>query len=578
MNISGYSIKEPIGKGGMAVVYRAVQESLNRPVALKVMNPLYSDFPEFSERFLEEGRLLASLTHTNIIGIHDVGISDGLHFICMEYVQGGDLCGRIRAGISPAQATQYLKSLASCLSIAHDAHIVHRDIKPANVLFRKDGTLLLTDFGIAKQLTADKGLTMTGSMIGSPHYLSPEQVKGGAVDGRADIYSLGIIYYEMLTRKRPFTGDSEVNIALKHLARPMPKLPKVFAAYRGIIDRMTRKNPEERFPSCRSLLEALSELELKGAWSGEVLPLPLPTPQEPGVLKVGAGCGRHQDESRASSEPTRVSGNIGVEVMRGDATLVLNPATPGEVLDTKISPAPSVQQSPVHGPNSRKRWILGGGIAVAALLTILIGSQHYSKSETVISGRTSAVHAQPEVGSAITENRTEERLAREEAEQQAREKLERQAREEAEQRMRAKQERQAREMAEQKMRARKMRQALNKKIDVLVRNAEVALADYRLTKPEADNAYGYYRQVLVLDPKNPDARRGLLVIVDTYYELARRAESRWDYDRAKRYVDSGLQIKPRDGRLLQLRTALAKEDTTERTIKNSLKGIKGIFD
>jgi len=570
MNISGYSIKEQIGKGGMAVVYRAVQESLNRPVALKVMNPLYSDFPEFSERFLEEGRLLASLTHTNIIGIHDVGISNGLHFICMEYVQGGDLCGRIRAGISPAQATQYLKSLASCLSIAHDAHIVHRDIKPANVLFRKDGTLLLTDFGIAKRLTADKGLTMTGSMIGSPHYLSPEQVKGGAVDGRADIYSLGIIYYEMLTGKRPFTGDSEVNIAIKHLGRPMPKLPKVFAAYRGIIDRMTRKDPGERFPSCGSLLEALSELELKGTWSGEVLPLPLSTPQEPGVSKVDVGRGRQQDESRAASEPTRVNGNIGAKAVGSDATLVLNPGTAGEALDTRISPAPSLQQNPDHGPNSRKHWILGGGIAVAALLTILIGSQHYSKLETVLSGHSSAVHAPPEVGSAITENRAAERRAREEAEQQARE--------EAEQRVRAKQERQAREIAEQKMRASKKRQALSMKIDSLVRSAEVALAGYRLTKPESDNAYGYYRQVLALDPKNPDARRGLLVIVDTYYELARRAESRWDYDRAKRYVDSGLQIKPRDGRLLQLQTALAKEDTTKRTIKNSLKGIKGIFD
>ena len=155
MNIAGYRIEKQIGKGGMAMVYLATQESLNRPVALKVMNPLYADSAEFSERFLNEGRILASIHHSNIITIHDIGISGNFHFISMEYVQGGDLADRLKQGVSPDEAVNMVETIAACLDAAHNAHIVHRDIKPANILFRKDGHLLLTDFGIAKQLGAD---------------------------------------------------------------------------------------------------------------------------------------------------------------------------------------------------------------------------------------------------------------------------------------------------------------------------------------------------------------------------------------------------------------------------------------
>ncbi len=278
MNVSGYKIKKQIGKGGMSMVYLAVQESLGRPVALKILNPMFSDTPKFSERFLNEGHILASLNHANIITIYDIGINDQLHFISMELVDGGNLKDKIRQGITPDAALEYTQTIASSLQTAHAAHIVHRDVKPANILFRNDGTLLLTDFGIAKQLAGAQDLTITGNMVGSPHYLSPEQAQNRTVDGRADIYSLGIILYEMLTGDRPYKGGSHFDIALKHITQDMPRMPDELANYQNLLDTMTARDAASRFPSMSSLLEALKELRETGKWSGSVASITNVTP------------------------------------------------------------------------------------------------------------------------------------------------------------------------------------------------------------------------------------------------------------------------------------------------------------
>ncbi len=256
--IPGYRIDRLVGKGGMASVYLAIQESLQRPVALKLLSE--SDAAEFSERFINEGRSIASISHAHIVTVYDVGISDGLHYLAMEYIGGGDLRQRIRNGVTEDFALEVVEKIASCLDLAHTRGVIHRDIKPANILFRSDGTPLLTDFGIAKHQRLESSLTMTGTVLGSPHYISPEQAQGLPVDGRTDIYSLGIVFYEMLTRKKPYQGNSEVDTIIKHIQEPLPVLPREYAHYQAFLNRMVGKTPDERFANARELVDAVQVL------------------------------------------------------------------------------------------------------------------------------------------------------------------------------------------------------------------------------------------------------------------------------------------------------------------------------
>ena len=192
MEIPGYQIHREIGRGGMATAYLAIQESLEREVVLKVLNITAHNHSEnLIERFLAEGRIIATLNHPNIITIFDIGIADDSLYLSMEYVDGGDMKSRMESPLEPIEALNFLYKIGSGLDAAHCHGIIHRDVKPANILFRVDETLLLTDFGIAKQVGLDSDLTATGMFIGSPNYVSPEQAGGSEIDGRTDIYSMG---------------------------------------------------------------------------------------------------------------------------------------------------------------------------------------------------------------------------------------------------------------------------------------------------------------------------------------------------------------------------------------------------
>ncbi len=248
MEIPGYRIQREIGRGGMAIAYLATQESLEREVVLKVLNILHSDTSEnLIERFLAEGRIVATLNHPNIITIYDIGIADDALYISMEYVDGGDLKSRIVESIDPADALYYLSKIGSALEAAHRQGIVHRDIKPANILFKDDETLLLTDFGIAKQVNLDQDLTSTGMFIGSPNYVSPEQADGSEIDGRADIYSLGCMFYEMLTGKKPYRSNTVIDIVIQHKQSPIPELPKDLKKFQSLLNKMMAKDQNDRF-------------------------------------------------------------------------------------------------------------------------------------------------------------------------------------------------------------------------------------------------------------------------------------------------------------------------------------------
>jgi serine/threonine protein kinase len=260
MQIPGYNIERELGHGGMATVYLAIQESLGRPVALKVMSPALVADRSFSERFLKEARTIAQLSHPHIVAVYDVGVVGHDHYLALEYVSAGDLKLRIRRGtFAPADAFRIIRDIASALGYAHSKGFVHRDVKPENILFRDNGTAVLTDFGIARAVSSGTRMTGMGMSIGTPHYMSPEQARGKDVDGRADLYALGIVLYEMLTGKVPYDAEETVAIGIMHVSEPVPVLPKALSGHQSLLDRLLAKNPTDRYRTAEALIDAIDQ-------------------------------------------------------------------------------------------------------------------------------------------------------------------------------------------------------------------------------------------------------------------------------------------------------------------------------
>jgi serine/threonine protein kinase len=276
IKIPGYVLKRKLGQGGMAAVFLAEQESFGREVALKIMMPSLAKDPDFAERFMREARTMAQLNHPNIIVVHDVGVADGLYYYAMAGLDGGDLTQRIRnGGLTPQEALKVVRQIADALAYAHEQGIVHRDIKPDNVLFRsRDDTAILTDFGIAKSLNNDLNqLTKIGSAVGTPKYMSPEQARGQRVDGRSDLYSLGVMFYEMLTGLPPYQAEEAVTLAIKHCQDPIPRLRTELARFQPLLDSLMAKDPAQRPANGKALVADVDALLKTGASSFNARPL-----------------------------------------------------------------------------------------------------------------------------------------------------------------------------------------------------------------------------------------------------------------------------------------------------------------
>jgi len=255
----------------MASAYLATQTSLDREIVLKVLDTSVSDSPVTVERFLNEGRIVASLQHPNIITTYDIGTAGSDVYIAMEFVDGGDLKQRLREQIfAPAEAVSLIRKIVSALAAAHAKGIVHRDVKPGNILFRADGTPLLSDFGIAKRLTGDADLTSTGMFVGSPNYMAPEQSDIGPIDGRADIYALGVIFFEMLTGNKPYYSNSVIDVILMHKKDPVPKLPSGLEDYQEMLNLMMAKNRNDRFRDAESVLHYIERSTQQGLFRSAI--------------------------------------------------------------------------------------------------------------------------------------------------------------------------------------------------------------------------------------------------------------------------------------------------------------------
>lgn len=259
IEIPGYKIIRLLGRGGMAEVYLAIQQSFEREVALKVMDRKYAEDEAYSERFLREAKIVSRLVHPNIVTVYDVGIADGHHFLSMEYVPGEDL-KKARSRLTLWQRLGVVKDIAKALGFAGRKGYIHRDVKPENIMLHdEDGRAVLMDFGIARDAQLKSGMTQTGTAIGTPHYMSPEQARGRKVDPRSDIYSLGVLLFVMLTDYVPYDADSAIAVGLKHVSEPIPQLPEHVRAFQGVVNRAMAKEPDERYQSAEELLFDLEQ-------------------------------------------------------------------------------------------------------------------------------------------------------------------------------------------------------------------------------------------------------------------------------------------------------------------------------
>lgn len=386
--VGKYVVEAELGRGGMGVVYRARHATLERTVALKVLSPKLAPDSSARGRFIREAQAIARLNHPGIVQIFDIEEQGELLYLIMEFVDGESLDGLLkRASVSFQRAARIAADLAAALHFAHEKGVVHRDVKPANILLTPHRVVKLADFGLAHLLDREMGLTKTGMVVGSPHYMSPEQCQGNPVDRRADIYALGIVLFRMLTGSVPFSAINSLAVLLSQVQEPTPdpltKNPSIPLPLRDVILRAMQKDPEARYPTMREMQRALL------AWLGEPLPddhdefvkrkdVDVPTVLLPGILP-GAPAPRAQGATVALSPgaaPTTVStpppsGSEGEEVETLSSPTPF-PSVPAGLAArpaprTRTRPRPEVP-APAPARPSRSGWLPGIliGILIAA--------------------------------------------------------------------------------------------------------------------------------------------------------------------------------------------------------------------
>jgi len=274
-NIPGYTIVEKLGEGAMANVFLAVQDNLNRKVALKIMTQSLAHDPQFRDRFLAEAEDTAKFIHPGIVTIYNTDVFEDNYFLVLEYLEAGTLKDRQRTRIkerkakgestdllfSAEETLQLMEELADALGYAHSKNVVHRDLKPANIMFRSNGGAVLSDFGIAKSVTENRELTMTGFSVGTPAYMSPEQKLGADIDGRSDLYSLGVVFFELLTGQKPFhSRTGNYSDLRKELDADVPQLPEQLTWLQPMLSKLLAKDPADRYQTAEDLLRAVREL------------------------------------------------------------------------------------------------------------------------------------------------------------------------------------------------------------------------------------------------------------------------------------------------------------------------------
>lgn len=256
-----YHFGEAIGHGRYSTVYKAERMPDGETVAIKILDRSIAHAAQNVRRFTREGELVSWVDSSYVVNVFEQGLTNRFGYIVMEYFEGGDLKQRIAEGIAPDRALDYLRHIAHALQATHEVGVVHRDLKPTNVMFRRDGTMALMNFGVAKRLGKGLDLTLVGTIIGTPYYVSPEQAQGLPVDERSDLYNLGLLLYEMLTGAKPYLGDTTSALLFQHIHSPVPELPSDLSPFQPLLAGLMAKDRRERFANVTDLFAALPDFE-----------------------------------------------------------------------------------------------------------------------------------------------------------------------------------------------------------------------------------------------------------------------------------------------------------------------------
>jgi len=313
-----YRILRLLGQGGMADVYEAEETTIGRVVALKILPAMFARDQERAQRFNSEVRSSAALDHPNIVSVYEVGEINGLHYYSMSVQKGGELKAKLKEGaLAPEMAMSITEQIAAALDYAHQKGFVHRDVKPENILFSEDGRAVLTDFGIAKATVGGSRMTATGLSIGTPHYMSPEQARGQLVDGRSDLYALGILLFEMLTGKVPYDAEDSIAIGMSHVSDPVPRLPEPQVEFQFLIEGLLAKDPSLRYQTGQAVIDDIRDLnEVRAKQNSRQY-------QATRVVDVMAKSNRHGQESPASPDSVNMKKGMAWGLAGGGAGILV---------------------------------------------------------------------------------------------------------------------------------------------------------------------------------------------------------------------------------------------------------------
>lgn len=532
MQIPNYQIHEEIGKGRLATVYHAVQTSLERSLALKVMSPLLLEDSRFPEKFVQQNRIIARLAHPNIINIYDIGTAEDQQYLVMEKLSGGSLTEHIEQGLDIDQIFDLLQSVADALSHAHKQGIVHGDIRPQNILFHDDGRVVVTDFGITPALANHPALSTIGSATINPVYMSPEQARGKPADQYSDQYSLGVVLYECLTQQVPYQSDNPVELGLMHIKQPPPSLPQGYELFQPLLDKLMAKKPKQRFASDEELLDAIDALERE--YQGDpAIPVIYSKARSGnnGIAKVSLAFAAGlaiavfaviiMDLLRIDFIPTQLSAVAENPTKPATTTAAttykdISPSSVKTADDTPRQTASTDAEPQPLSADQLTSQILQSSNEESDINTDDTGSSVEDLNEELANSNSSSdetIAAEDELGpialvSIDTETDIEEVIDTVYSEQQ---------------------------------------------VDVLLAEAQDNLIALRLTTPYSQSALARYREVLEIDPANQVARQGLYQIALRYLALAQEKLANGEVNTSLSHVERGLSVVPNHIGLLALR-------------------------